>query len=93
MIHRRTPRSPTAQLAQLIIEGAHDPVVDCHIVEISAGGVRVVTGAPIRVPETLVLRWGDGAERKVRRRWVKRKEIGLEFIANASEPPKPKGAD
>jgi len=84
MITRRTPRLATVKSATLVLNEAAEPEVSCHVVEISAGGARVVTNIPVKIPEFLRLRFSDGVERQVRRCWTKGREIGFEFIR--SEP-------
>jgi len=79
-LRRRKSRSPTLKPAELIVEGGEDPVIKCHLVEISESGARVVTQLNVTVPEFLLLRISDGVEYRCRRAWSKGKVVGFEFL-------------
>jgi len=78
---------PVLKGADLVFEIDSPHAFECRIVEISETGARVVTILPVRIPEYLILRFRNGPERPVRRRWTKGKVSGLEFIhANTKKP-------
>jgi len=77
---RRNARLPVVKGAELVFDPDSVHAFECRIVEISETGARVVTVLPVRIPEFLVLRFRNGVERPVRRRWTKGKVAGFEFV-------------
>jgi hypothetical protein len=65
---------------KLMYGGFSPAVIDCLIVDASAGGVCVETPSMTVVPEQLRLRIGDGPERPVRRCWAQGNLIGVAFL-------------
>jgi hypothetical protein len=82
--HRHEKRSPTIKSGKLFYGGAHPTVIDCLVLDLSDGGARVETILAADIPEALFLRAGNGAERRVYRRWGSGQQIGLEFAAEAA---------
>ena len=57
-----------------------DAVIDCIVLDISIRGARVRFGAPVAVPERVVLRLRDGTRLDAWRRWSRGTQLGLEFV-------------
>jgi hypothetical protein len=78
---------PILKGAELIFDRDSAHAFECRVVEISETGARVVTFLAVKIPEYLVLRFPNGSERQVRRRWTKGKIAGFEFINDKPRLP------
>lgn len=77
---RRAEIRPRAIKSGKLLYGFFTPtVIDCLVLEMSAGGARVETAVMINPPEKLTLRLGDGTRLRARKCWARGHEIGLEF--------------
>ena len=84
---RREKRSQTLKSGKMLYGGVNPTVIDCLIMEMSDGGARIETNAPIDVPEVFVLRTNDNIERRARQRWAIGDQIGIEFLFDAGIVP------
>lgn len=78
---RNEHRTRAIKSGKLLYGGFSPTVVDCIVHDLSAKGARVETEVMIEVPETLVLRFADNTQRKIRRCWARGHLIGVEFIS------------
>ena len=77
---RKMERRPMNIAGRLAYGGLAPGIVGCNILDLSETGVRVeIYTAPDEVPKICSLEF-SGIYCRARRRWVKDKQIGLEFI-------------
>ncbi len=77
---RDTARQGVLKGAKLVTGNS---VVDCLVLNISAGGARVQLSAMMVLPDRLTLCFRGGAAFACERRWARALEVGLEFIGPA----------
>ncbi len=79
---RRNEHRNRAIKSGKLLYGSFSPtVIDCIIHDLSATGACVETEVMVEVPETLILRFADNTQRKVRRCWARGNLVGVEFIS------------
>lgn len=78
---RRSGRIRKITAAQVAFGGT---ALDCALLDVSPGGVRVLLVARAEVPEHVTLRLRGGETRAVRRRWQQGSLVGLEFVGTNS---------
>jgi hypothetical protein len=78
---RRSTRQTVLKRATLI---AGEQVYDCVVLDSSATGARVSTGAVVPLPDRVELRFPSGASLQAAIRWSRGAEIGLEFMAEGA---------
>ena len=69
-------RKAVLKRAQVVFDGA---AIDCIVENMSSGGARVRFGNPMPLPQTLALRFHDGAAHPAVRRWAHGDVAGLQF--------------
>jgi hypothetical protein len=82
MIHPRryTRVRPTGQVSRVgkIVVSPREPVLDCTVVDYSAGGACLEICGPIALPERFELLWG-GTKKKCRVVWKTGRRTGVVF--------------
>ena len=78
---RQKPRETVLQKGQLVLG---DSIIDCIVLDISAGGARVRTAVVTHIPERVTLRLRGGALLPAVRRWTRGAEIGLAISGQLS---------
>jgi len=82
MIHPRRfarvrPNGPSSKVAKIIV-APREPVIDCAIVDYSAGGACLEVSGPIVLPTRFELLWG-GTKKKCRVVWKAGRRTGVAF--------------
>jgi hypothetical protein len=82
MIHPRRfarvrPNGPKSKVAKIIV-APRQPVIDCSIVDYSAGGACLEVCGPIVLPTRFELLWG-GTKKKCRVVWKAGRRTGVTF--------------
>jgi hypothetical protein len=82
MIHPRRfarvrPNGPRSKVAKIIV-APREPVIDCAIVDYSAGGACLEVSGPIVLPSRFELLWG-GTKKKCRVVWKAGRRTGVAF--------------
>src|SRR3712207_4190106 len=77
---RRAERSSVLKRAQILFGST---VIDCVVVDSSAGGLRIRIQSAIAVPEAVTLRFVDGSAVRARRRWTRGTEVGFRLDVEA----------
>ena len=80
---RLQPRTRALKRVKLIF-GNGNSVIDCLVTDESPNGLRVETSLPMALPERVVVRSADGATLDAECRWVRGKEVGLQFVDRAT---------
>ena len=81
---RRTKRVATSHSGRLAYGGLDPGVVNCRILDLSETGVRVETNVTLNpIPEYFSVEF-CGIYCRVRRCWANGREIGLEFVFDAT---------
>ena len=76
---RKERRGSAIKSAKIVYGGPWAGIIDCLIMDLSSKGARLETILVIDVPEFFVLKFSDGTERRVHKRWSSGHQIGVEF--------------
>ncbi len=77
---RGSRRKPVIKSAKLIVNQAGS-IINCFVLDESAGGVQVDLGAMLELPDDLTIQFGNGATYLARRCWSSGTRIGLKFTS------------
>ncbi len=77
---RRDKRKPVIKSAKIIINHAGS-VLNCFVVDESAGGVQVDLAAIVELPDHLTIQFSTGATYLARRAWAAGTRAGLQFTS------------
>ncbi len=80
---RQHARTRALKRVKLIFGNGHS-AIDCLVIDQSSDGLRVETALPMSIPERVVVRSADGATLDAECRWVRGREIGLQFVKTAT---------
>lgn len=78
---RSSDRQAVLKTAKLIFKGS---VVDCLLRDQSATGFRVELGAPVPIPDEVVVQFSGGAAYRAVQRWSRGLEMGFTLAGPAS---------